>query len=426
MVFVNLSKLLLLIQAVQTCPKGIPNRFQKLFQDYEFFAPSSDDVVSVAVKASLERMKESNVDDEEKKRKEMIIFDIISKFTESPIQIPTQSSKIYLISPLQLCNSCKTGALVTVRPSRKGKEAIVYTKNGAQVAELYHKHCTQCLATVYNCYTEKRVDNKVVRKYLDSREIKYFSITTETFFDVELLNLLTEDLFTCDVRISNFVEKYNRLNNSIELNKKRIFHAWLIFSINKRINCVDKNLDIEETCKVLYPELRRCVDAKYLHHICQKCKTRIVVMDGAAKVYRTVCAAKSEKITNFGSLNEFTACSNSPLPGMQYCRTHTGDKQGDAEERLDTGMMTRAKRKELGLDLDFLTTTEGCRKREAITVRTQRSKTAGMLYTYRPCGIALGHMECIHAEESNYFMKIKRYTFFSLLLVHKMIIKLDL
>ena len=97
---------------------------------------------------------------------------------------------------------------------------------------------------------------------------------------------------------------------------------------------------------------------------------------------------------------------------MQYCRTHTGDKQGDAEERLDTGMMTRAKRKELGLDLDFLTTTEGCRKREAITVRTQRSKTAGMLYTYRPCGIALGHMECIHAEESNYFIKIKRYTFF--------------
>ena len=65
MVFVNLSKLILLIQAVQACPKGIPNRYKKLFQDYEFFVPTSDDVVSVAVDARLERMKESNVDEEE-------------------------------------------------------------------------------------------------------------------------------------------------------------------------------------------------------------------------------------------------------------------------------------------------------------------------------------------------------------------------
>ena len=38
--------------------------------------------------------------------------------------------------------------------------------------------------------------------------------------------------------------------------------------------------------------------------------------------------------------------------------------------------MTRAKRKSLGLDWDELTT-GGCRKREAITVRSNRAKTAG-------------------------------------------------
>ena len=409
MVYINLSKLLLLIQAVQACPRGIPNRVQKLFDNYESITSSSDDIVSVAVSVGLERLKESNVDDEDQKRKKSIISDIITTFTESPFRIPTQPSKIYLISPLVMCDHCKTGSLVTVRPSRTGKKAIVYTKNGAQVAELYHKHCTQCLATVYNCYTEYKIDNILTRKYLDSKVIKYFSLTTETFFDCELLDLLTEDLFTCDCRISNFVHKYNRLNDTRKLNKKRIFYAWLIFSINKRINgvefpvirSIDKNLDIEETCKVLYPELRKFVDAKWLHHICKNCTTRIVVMDGAAKVYRTTCAAKSEKITNFGSLNEFTACSNSPLPGQDYCRAHMNDKEGDSGSRLDIGMMTRAKRKEHGLDLDFLTTTEGCRKREAITVRSKRSKTAGMLYTYRPCGIVLGHMECIHAEGSN-------------------------
>ena len=113
-----------------------------------------------------------------------------------------------------------------------------------------------------------------------------------------------------------------------------------------------------------------------------------------------MCAAKSEKVTSYGSLNEFTACSNSPLPSKRYCTAHMNEKSGDSDVRLDIGIMTRAKRKELGLDLDFLTTTEGCRKREAITVRSKRSKTAGMLYAIRSCGIVLGHMECIHAEEA--------------------------
>ena len=45
--------------------------------------------------------------------------------------------------------------------------------------------------------------------------------------------------------------------------------------------------------------------------------------------------------------------------------------------------MTRLKRKELGIDIDFLTTEDCCRKRDAITQRTVRSKTAGMIYCYR-------------------------------------------
>lgn len=80
------------------------------------------------------------------------------------------------------------------------------------------------------------------------------------------------------------------------------------------------------------------------------------------------------------------------------------DQSGDTADRLDLGMMTRAKRKEMGLDINFLTTTEGCRKREAINVRSHRSKTAGMLFTYRPCGISLGHSECIHAETCTDFV----------------------
>ena len=52
---------------------------------------------------------------------------------------------------------------------------------------------------------------------------------------------------------------------------------------------------------------------------------------------------------------------------------------------------------ELGIEVDQLTSNEGCRKEEAITVRKERTVTAGMLYMYRPCGVSLNHMECIHA-----------------------------
>ena len=177
--------------------------------------------------------------------------------------------------------------------------------------------------------------------------------------------------------------------------------AWIIFSINKRLKSVefpvlrsiDHNLNVDAVCRVLYPELKTFVDNKWLSHICERCHTRFVVMDGAAKVYRGVCKAKGEKITNTGQLNIFTACANSPLPSNLFCDSHMNDKSGDTIERLDTGMMTRARRISLGLELEELTSKEGCRKEEAITVRSTRSKTAGMLYCYRPCGISLGHLE---------------------------------
>ena len=80
------------------------------------------------------------------------------------------------------------------------------------------------------------------------------------------------------------------------------------------------------------------------------------------------------------------------------------------------GRMTRAKRVELGISIEELTTGQGCRKEENIAVRKSRKKTAGMqglhirlhkilffpkitdhlpsgmLYAYRTCGISLGNL----------------------------------
>ena len=106
---------------------------------------------------------------------------------------------------------------------------------------------------------------------------------------------------------------------------------------------------------------------------------------------------KGEKITKYGELNKFTVCHESPLPGKEFCLEHSHNSEAPIVERLDTGIITRQKRKELGIDIDKLTEEGACRKRENINTRTGRSHTAGLLYAYRSCGISLGHIECIHA-----------------------------
>ena len=95
-------------------------------------------------------------------------------------------------------------------------------------------------------------------------------------------------------------------------------------------------------------------------------------MDGAAKVYRNVCAAKPEKVRTVGELNHFNCCVNSPLPGKLYCAVHLNDKAGETSNRLDHGVLTRARRKELGLDIDCLSSTVGCRKPDKVTTRYHR------------------------------------------------------
>ena len=114
------------------------------------------------------------------------------------------------------------------------------------------------------------------------------------------------------------------------------------------------------------------------------------------QLYRAVCASSGEKIERKGQLNEFTgkidnvhvfhvhsvicvpACAESPLPEQRYCLRHRDNIENPSEERLDVGRITRAKRVELGISIEELTSGQGCRKEENIAVRKSRKKTAGM------------------------------------------------
>ena len=287
MVLINLSKLMMLIQCIQNCPLSIPKRVDKLFDSYFSFKPTSDDLVSIHIPVELERLKERNVDDEEETKKKKIITEIIHIYSKSPIEFPSLSSTtIYLIPPISKCLKC-SGALITVRPHRKGRGAVVYTVQGPTFAEVYHKYCKQCNAVVYYCYTEFREEGNIFkRKYLKSG-LKYFSATQDTYFEFKLLEDLTEDLFTCDTRFHKWVMKYNRTfrDQKIKLIKNRVFPVWVLYSIQKRIPVefnvsrkADRSFDIEAACKILYPALKEFIDGKWISHKCSKCTTRLVVM----------------------------------------------------------------------------------------------------------------------------------------------------
>ena len=408
MVWINLSQLILLIKAVKSCPSVIPGRSEKIFVQFLDFDKKSDDKVSVEVPAELEKMIEMDLENESDERKKKIVFYLIDKYTKSSFTFPEQPTDLYMVSPLEICDRC-SGSLIFTRSGKKlGKGATVYTVSGPRPTQVYVKHCTDCLSSVYSCYTEWKENGVEMRQYAGALQ-QFFSVTQDSFFEIKLLEDLTESVFTCSTRFTRWVEKYNRVHmktgdqkpamSRFELNRQRVFPVWIVYSIHKKLKMTvfpvsrnaDRSLDIETICCDLYPQLKQNIDSKWIHHKCKKCLSRVVIMDGDQKVYRTRCSWQGEKIASTGNLNQFSACAATPIPGKIFCQNHLDSSAETLIERLDV-RITRQRRRELGLDLEELTSSEGCRKRECITQQAKRSKTAGMTYCFRPCGISLGEL----------------------------------
>ena len=86
---------------------------------------------------------------------------------------------------------------------------------------------------------------------------------------------------------------YNRKNRNVDitLSYEQLIPAWLLYGVWKRIGLVfpvtrdmSRHLNIEWVCEYVYPKLRKHVDRKWIDHNCERCRCKIVVMDGDAKV----------------------------------------------------------------------------------------------------------------------------------------------
>ena len=114
-------------------------------------------------------------------------------------------------------------------------------------------------------------------------------------------------------------------------------------------------------------------------------------------LYRSVCNAPGSKTSKKGELPQWDYCSQYPAQGSTLCEDHQKDLTAPVPERLDSGVMTRKQKQELGLGEEILTSGQGCRKKENVTVRKTRKETAGMLYAIRPCGVTIDSEEMIES-----------------------------
>ena len=98
---------------------------------------------------------------------------------------------------------------------------------------------------------------------------------------------------TCNVQFINWVTAYNRKNGTknIVLSYEQLIPVWLLYGVWKRIGLVfpverdtSRHLDTESVCEYLYLNLRKFVDRKWIDHNCARSCSRLVVMDGDAKV----------------------------------------------------------------------------------------------------------------------------------------------
>ena len=292
MVLINIGRLIHLIQEINACPIGFPERQSFLWEAYSSYKETPDsEFVSISTNRDLRWLDERKLQDEDVVCRKAVVEELTERFTRYKTVVPLLPTIIYLVPSAKICPQCGAG-LKVVRPDRMGKEAVGYTRHGPRRVISFHRACKECSTVLHYNYSDSpQQHGGFVRKFNNSHE-NYFGVTQNTFFSIALLEELTEDLFTLDTQFDKFCVKYNRIHSAEpKLYRKRVYPAWAMYSISKRIPIefpvkrdASRNVDFEEAYKKIYPELKEVIDKKWLLHKCSRCATRLVVMDGNMKV----------------------------------------------------------------------------------------------------------------------------------------------
>ena len=114
-----------------------------------------------------------------------------------------------------------------------------------------------------------------------------------------------------------------------------------------------------------------------------------------------ICGASKSHITgNIGQVNYYDMCIRNPVRGNQFqakskfCKIHEDNADGNTKSIRDLRSVTRQYAKSCNITIDDIN--KGCKKEDNID--KFYSRTAGIFYIFRPCGIRLSHFEMYTSE----------------------------
>ena len=346
---------------------------------------------------------------------------------------------LILTPPITTC--CDSNILIRNRPSFP----IVYTRNGTFVAASYHGHCQKCKRLFYPSHYEDPDSNTYVLYDLSS--IKHLQISSQTAFEIEYLDNVSNQLSVCantfeaiaELYTVNFIstdqerlshlQQYSKCKSNDtpwRMNAQRLEEGWLLLRLGifyQSRGMYAKNLitehingrkNFEECCKEAYI-LISSETPVWIYHTCTVpgCTERYCTIDGNEKLTRTMCAAPKSKvkIPSCG-ISVMSICPNSPalggyhVHGSKFCKDHLYlendpdiDIQLDLTSDPDNQKLSHLTPEEVHNDSDLGALDDGTGCRKQCNVTKYYDRTAGIVAIVRPCGVVINIAE-MYTNES--------------------------
>ena len=401
---INLDYFIILCDLFKNVPPRTPKRLNVIQslaeQIWQEFQQDSNPYCKEEIFVDIER--------EETKLSESFQINNVSELSEHMHRftqmdsIKSQEFEKILLPTMYFC----CGKLITI-DGRHFAAITLYTENGVLRGRSYHGNC-KCGKTFYNGFFDDKKNE--IRKFDDPYETEYILFRSGVAFSRRMLINTDFQISIGVVSFESAAEIYNNIWPSQKpLHKRRLEDAWFIHKILKHVTKFapwprNKNseLDVEKLCLQVYEFIRKRIDSKWMTHVCSEvgCKERLVVIDGNEKLYRTICAAEKSKIIgDQGNINTYDICIRNPTRGNQhsdaskFCEEHINGKSGEGKMVIDLRPITRSFSRMLPL-----TVTSGLGCKEDKKVDRFYTRTAGMFYIFRSCGVRLSHWEMYTAE----------------------------
>lgn len=189
----------------------------------------------------------------------------------------------------KLCSTCDATLITEGRPSI----ISVYTNNGLQYGNSYHKKCTHCRSRYYHSYIVNSDGAKIIR--VQSTEHSHFMISSQTAFEVAYLRATCDLIEGAAVSFTAASECYET-THGVALERQRLEEAYFLWRLillhreSKSVLCIDKRdescrMNIELLCKKASDSANLQLE-DFVDHTCKTkgCAEGFAMADGIEKV----------------------------------------------------------------------------------------------------------------------------------------------